>query len=103
MVSQVDFAVSQVDFAVCQRYYWYGFVFWGLRCRFVDSNLAASIDGKKSTIRYVFTLGCAAIGWVSRLQKIVTISTTEAEYVAATKVCMKMIWLLVEKLHEGVG
>lgn len=33
---------------------------------FVDSNLAADIDGKKSTTRYVFTLGSATINWVLR-------------------------------------
>ena len=33
-----------------------------------------------------FTLGGTAISWASNLQKIVTLSTIEAEYVAATKV-----------------
>ena len=40
------------------------------------------------------------MSWVSRLQKLVTLSTTEAEYVAVTKASKKMIWLkgLLRKL-----
>jgi len=41
----------------------------------------------------VFTLGSTAISWVSQLQKIVTISTIEAEYVAMTKASKELIWL----------
>ena len=34
-----------------------------------------------------------AISWASNLQKIVTLSTTEAEYVATTEAGNEMIWL----------
>ncbi|RVW39505.1 Retrovirus-related Pol polyprotein from transposon TNT 1-94 [Vitis vinifera] len=37
--------------------------------------------------------GGTAISWTSNLQKIVTLSTTEAEYVAATEAGKEMIWL----------
>ncbi|RVW12059.1 Retrovirus-related Pol polyprotein from transposon TNT 1-94 [Vitis vinifera] len=37
--------------------------------------------------------GGTAISWASNLQKIVTLSTTEAEYVAATEAGKEMIWL----------
>jgi hypothetical protein len=60
---------------------------------FVDSDMAGDIDGRKSTTGYVFTLGSAAISWISRLQKIVALSTTEAEYVAAVEACKEMTWL----------
>ena len=45
------------------------------------------VDSRKSTKRYVFTLGSASTNWVFSLQKIVTISTVKAEYVAATEDC----------------
>ncbi|RVW20464.1 Retrovirus-related Pol polyprotein from transposon TNT 1-94 [Vitis vinifera] len=48
---------------------------------------------EKSTTGFVFTLGGTAISWTSNLQKIVTLSTTEAEYVAATEAGKEMIWL----------
>ena len=51
------------------------------------------VDGKKSTIRYMYTLGGTTISWVSKLQKIVALSTTEAEYVTITKANKEMIWL----------
>lgn len=60
---------------------------------FVDSDMAGDIDSRKSTTGYVFTLGSAAISWMSRLQKIVALSTTEAEYVVAVEACKEMTWL----------
>ncbi|RVX01499.1 Retrovirus-related Pol polyprotein from transposon TNT 1-94 [Vitis vinifera] len=60
---------------------------------YVDANFASDIDSRKSTTGFVFTLDGTAISWASNLQKIVTLSTTEAEYVAATKAGKEMIWL----------
>ena len=60
---------------------------------YVDADFADDIDSRKSTIGFVFTLGGTTISWVSNLQKIVSLSTTEAEYVAATEAGNKMIWL----------
>ena len=51
------------------------------------------IDSRKSTIGFVFTVGGTVISWASNLQKIVTLFTTEAEYVAATESEKGMIWL----------
>ena len=48
----------------------------------VDADSAGNVDIRRSTIGYVYTLGGTAVSWVSQLQKIVAISTTEAEYVA---------------------
>ena len=58
---------------------------------YVDTDLASDIDSRKSTTRFVFTLGGTTISWASNLQKIVTLSTTEAEYVAATEVRKEII------------
>ncbi|XP_070029435.1 secreted RxLR effector protein 161-like [Nicotiana sylvestris] len=40
------------------------------------------LDSRKSTMGYVFTFGGTAVSWMSRLQKSVALSTTEAEYMA---------------------
>ena len=61
--------------------------------RYVDIDFAGDIDSRKSTTGFVFTLGDTAISWASNLQKIVTLSTTEAEYVVATEARKEMIWL----------
>jgi len=51
---------------------------------YVDSDFASDVDSQRSTTGYVFTLGSGAMSWVSTLQKIVALSTTEAEYVIVT-------------------
>jgi hypothetical protein len=59
-----------------------------------DSNYAGDLDDRKSTSGYVFMLGTGAISWSSKKQPIVTLSTTEAEFVAAAASCAcQCIWL----------
>jgi len=53
--------------------------------RYIDYDFAGDVDSQRSITGYVFTLGSGAVSWVSRLQKIVALSTTKAEYVAAQK------------------
>ena len=58
-----------------------------------DSDYAGDVDDRKSTSGYVFMIGESAIAWSSKKQHIVTLSTTEAEYVAATSCSCQGIWL----------
>ena len=60
---------------------------------YVDVDFASDIDSRKSTTGFDFTLGGTTISWASNLQKIVTLSTTEPKYVAATEARKEMIWL----------
>eukprot|EP00253_Pinus_taeda_P005058 PITA_05058 len=48
---------------------------------------------RRSTSGYVFTLAGGANSWMSKLQNIVALSTTEAEYIAASHACKEAIWL----------
>ncbi|XP_052478324.1 secreted RxLR effector protein 161-like [Gossypium raimondii] len=68
---------------------------------FMDSDYARDQDDRKSTSRYVFNMGSRAISWSSRKQPIVTISTTEAEFVVATSCASQEIWLrnVIKELH----
>ena len=59
----------------------------------MDSDFTGEVDHRRSTTGYVFTMAGTAISWMSQLQKIVTISTTEAEYVAVTESSKELIWL----------
>ena len=60
---------------------------------YVDADFAGDINSRKSTIGFVFTLGGTTISWASNLQKIITLSITKVEYVAATEAGKEMIWL----------
>ncbi|KAK2970503.1 hypothetical protein RJ640_013575 [Escallonia rubra] len=68
---------------------------------FTDSDYAGDIDDRKSTSGYAFMLGSGAVSWSSKKQPIVTLSTTEAEFVAATSCACQAIWLrkILEELH----
>eukprot|EP00253_Pinus_taeda_P005294 PITA_05294 len=50
-------------------------------------------DNMRSTIGYVFTVGGKTVSWISKIQSVVALSTTEAEYVVATEASKEMIWL----------
>ncbi|XP_019242593.1 PREDICTED: uncharacterized protein LOC109222727, partial [Nicotiana attenuata] len=56
---------------------------------YCDSDWAGDIDDRKSTTGFVFFLGNSAFTWNSKKQPIVTLSTCEAEYVAACS-CVAM-------------
>lgn len=58
-----------------------------------DADMAGDLDERRSTSGYIFTFSGGAISWLSRLQKCVSLSTTEAEYVAATEAGKEMLWL----------
>ena len=60
---------------------------------YTDSDFAGDLDGGKSTSGYVFMMGDGAVAWSSKKQPIVTLSTTEAEYVAATACACQSIWM----------
>nr|GEW31659.1 retrovirus-related Pol polyprotein from transposon TNT 1-94 [Tanacetum cinerariifolium] len=60
---------------------------------YTDSDLAGNKDNMKSTSGYLMTFAGGAVSWQSRLQKCVALSTTEAEYVAATEACKELLWL----------
>ena len=66
---------------------------------YVDVDFAGDIDSRKSTTEFVFTLGGTAISWASNLLKIVTLSTTEVEYVAATEAGKEMIGYMVSQMN----
>ena len=43
--------------------------------RYTDSDFAGSVDDRKSTSGYVFSLGSRAVAWASKKQPIVTLSS----------------------------
>ena len=61
--------------------------------RFVDSDFVGDLDKRRSTLGYVFTLVGGAISWMSKLQETISLSTTEADYIAASHACKEAIWI----------
>lgn len=59
---------------------------------YVDSDFARDLD-KMLYFRYVFPMAGIAISWECKLQSIVVLSTTEAEYITTTHACKEAIWL----------
>jgi len=60
---------------------------------YTDADHAGNPDNGKSTGGYIVKMGSGAISWQSKLQSIVALSTTEAEYVAATSASQEILWL----------
>jgi hypothetical protein len=71
--------------------------------RFVDSDYGSDLDKGRSISAYIFSLCAGAISWKVSLQSITTLSTAEAEYVAATEDVKKATWLHVLILELGVS
>nr|GEU58486.1 hypothetical protein [Tanacetum cinerariifolium] len=75
---------------------------------YTDSDYARDTDDRINTSGYVFMLSIGVVSWLSKKQPIVTLSTTEAEFVAVTGCSSQSIWLMrvLEKLgcasKEGV-
>jgi hypothetical protein len=58
---------------------------------FADAD-GMSIENRKAISGYAFILNGAAVSWSSKQQEIVSLSTTEAEYVAITYTAKEAIW-----------
>eukprot|EP00253_Pinus_taeda_P018465 PITA_18465 len=56
-------------------------------------RLAGDLDQRRSTSGYVFNLFGGAVSWMSKKQSVVALSTTEAEYMAATHASKEAVWL----------
>ena len=60
---------------------------------YTDFDMVGDLNCRKSTSRYLFTFVGGAISWQSKLQKCVSLSTTKAEYIAATETRKEMLWM----------
>ncbi|XP_050232866.1 secreted RxLR effector protein 161-like [Mercurialis annua] len=65
-----------------------------------DSDYAGDVEDRKSTSGYVFLLSSGVVAWSSKKQPVVTLSTTEAEFIAAASCACQSIWMrrILEKL-----
>lgn len=68
---------------------------------FSDADYGSDVETRRSTTWYLFCLANGAISWSSQRQKMVTLSTTESEYVAALTAAKEAMWL--RKLLHDIG
>nr|KYP72044.1 Retrovirus-related Pol polyprotein from transposon TNT 1-94 [Cajanus cajan] len=60
---------------------------------YIDSNYAGDLDDRRSTSGLVLVMGSGAVSWASKKQPIVSLSTTEVEYIAAASCACQCIWI----------
>jgi hypothetical protein len=73
---------------------------WKLRA-FSDSDFGSDRDTRRSITGYIIFAGNVPIVWRSRAQRNVTLSSTEAEYVAVSEVCTELMF--ARQVLEFVG
>ena len=60
---------------------------------FSDADMVEDIDRRRSTSGMLVFLGSGPISWLSLKQKVVALSTCEAEYIATATVACQVVWL----------
>ena len=61
---------------------------------YTDADWAGNVDDRKSTSGFIFQLGQSTISWSSKKQNCVALSSTEAEFVAASYASQECTWLI---------
>jgi len=58
-----------------------------------DADWARNTDDRKSTSGDCFYVGTNLVAWMSRKQASISLSTAEAEYIAARSCCTQLLWM----------
>jgi hypothetical protein len=70
---------------------------------YTDSDLASCVDTRRSVSGYSCSLGAGVVTWSARQQKTVSLSTCEAEYVAASEAGKEIAWIRMLLSELGFG
>jgi hypothetical protein len=69
---------------------------------YTDADYAGYLVDRKSTSGMAQFLGPCLVSWGSRKQNSISLSTTEAEYIAAAACCTQLLWLKQQLTDFGV-
>jgi hypothetical protein len=58
-----------------------------------DADWAGNVDDRKSTSGGCFYVGNNLVTWMSKKQASISLSTVEAEYIAAGSCCTQLLWM----------
>eukprot|EP00253_Pinus_taeda_P007737 PITA_07737 len=61
---------------------------------YTDADWSGSVDDRKSTSGGAFFMGSRLVSWFRKKQSSISLSTTEAEYVAAASCCTQLLWMM---------
>ena len=70
-------------------------------CAYSDTDWAGDVETSRSTTGYAIFLGNGIVSWLSRRQRRVTLSSTEAEYCGMTETAKQLRW--IRNLYEELG
>nr|GFB28262.1 retrovirus-related Pol polyprotein from transposon TNT 1-94 [Tanacetum cinerariifolium] len=70
---------------------------------FADVDYAGCQDTRRGTSGSVQFLGERLISWSSKRQKSVSVSSTEAEYIALSGCCAQLLWMRSQLSDYGLG
>lgn len=67
---------------------------------YTNSDYAGDLEVRKTTSGHVFIISSGVVSWSSRKQPVVTLPTTEAEFMAVASCACQAVWLrrILEKL-----
>jgi hypothetical protein len=72
-------------------------------CGYTDSDWAGDKDDRKSTSGACQFLGRSLVCWSSKKHNCISLSTAEAEYVAAASACAQLLWMRQTLKEYGVN
>lgn len=70
---------------------------------FSDANHGGEEDNKQSISRIVVKMGTGAVSWASHLQSVVTLSTTEVEYISAVSAGQEISGCVISSLNLAMN
>ena len=67
-----------------------------------NADWAGNADVQKSTFSGCFYLGNNLVSWMSKILNSISLSTTEAEYIATSSYCIQLLWMQKLLLNYGI-